>query len=164
MTHVPKNPKALCCNLSRDQLSLQCSSGYRGNLGILSFPEQTLSQSSRSSSLPICTSRVPWFYKAQGSWLFLLRTFAVVQSLSRVRLFVTPWTAARQASLSFTISWNLLTFSWWCHPTILSCESPLSFCPQSLPASECIPISQLFASGGQSVGASASASVLPINI
>ena len=48
-----------------------------------------------------------------------------VQSLSHVRLFVTPWTAARQASLSFTISWfcsNSRPLSWWCHPTISSCR------------------------------------------
>ena len=52
----------------------------------------------------------------------------------------------------------------WCHPAISSSVVPFSFCPQSLPASESFLMSQLFASGGQSIGASASASVLSMNI
>ena len=51
----------------------------------------------------------------------------------------------------------------WCHPAILSSVVPFSSCPQSLPASESFPMSQLFAWGGQSTGVSASASVLPTN-
>ena len=51
--------------------------------------------------------------------------------------------------------------SWWCHPTILSSVIPFSSCPQSLPASECFPISQLFTWGGQSTGVSALAWFLP---
>ena len=53
--------------------------------------------------------------------------------------------------------------SWWCHPAISSFVIPFSSCPQSLPASESFPMSQLFAWGGQSIGVSASASVLPMN-
>ena len=53
--------------------------------------------------------------------------------------------------------------SQWCHPTISSSVVPFSSCPQSLPASGSSPVSQLFAWGGQSVGVSASASVLPMN-
>ena len=53
--------------------------------------------------------------------------------------------------------------SQWCHPTISSSVIPFSSCPQSLPASRSFPMSQLFASGGQSIGVSASASVLPMN-
>ena len=52
----------------------------------------------------------------------------------------------------------------WCHPAISSSVTPFSSCPQSLPASESFPMSQLFAWGGQSTGVSASASVLPVNI
>ena len=52
----------------------------------------------------------------------------------------------------------------WCHLTISSSVVPFSSCPQSLPVSESFPISQLFAWDGQSIGASASASVLPMNI
>ena len=53
--------------------------------------------------------------------------------------------------------------SWWCHPTISSSVVPFSSCPQSFPASGSFQISQLFASGGQSIGVSASTSVLPMN-
>ena len=51
----------------------------------------------------------------------------------------------------------------WCHPAISSSVVPFSSCPQSLPASESFPMSQLFAWGGQTIGISASASVLPMN-
>ena len=190
----------------------------------------------------------------------------VVQSLSHVPLFVTPWTEACQAPLSTTISWSLFIFtsiestmlsnhlilccplllltsicpsirvfsselavhirwpkywsfsfsllyglsplymtislvqfshsvmsdylqphglqharlpcpsptpgaysnscplSWWCHPTISFSVIPFSSCLQSFPASGAFQMSQFFASGGQSIGVSASASVLPMNI
>ena len=151
--------------------------------------------------------------------------FSSVQSLGHVRLFVTPWIAACQASLSITnsnlcplsrwchpiISSSVIPFSsclqsfpasvqfshsvmsdsfqphelqharpscpsptpgvhskshpssQWCHPAISSSVIPFSSCPQSLPASESFPMSQLFAWGGQSIGVSASTSVLPKN-
>ena len=54
--------------------------------------------------------------------------------------------------------------SWWCHPTISSSVIPFSSCPQSFPASGSFQMSQLFASDGQSIGVSASTSVLPMNI
>ena len=54
--------------------------------------------------------------------------------------------------------------SQWCHPTISSSVARFSPCPQSFPASGSFPVSQLFASGGQNIGASALASVLPMNI
>ena len=56
------------------------------------------------------------------------------------------------------------TLSWWCHPTILSSVVPFSSCLQSFPASGSFWVSQLTPSGGQSIGVSASASVLPVNI
>ena len=59
---------------------------------------------------------------------------------------------------------NSCPLSWWCHLTILSSVTPFSSCPQSFPASGSFPMSWLFASGDQSIGASASASVLPMNI
>ena len=58
---------------------------------------------------------------------------------------------------------NSCPSSQWCHPTISSCVIPFSSCPQSFPASGSFPMSQLFASGGQSIAVSASASVLPMN-
>ena len=59
---------------------------------------------------------------------------------------------------------NSCPLSWWCHPTISSSASSFSFCLQSFPASGSFPMSQLFTSDGQSIGASASVSVLPMNI
>ena len=58
---------------------------------------------------------------------------------------------------------NLCPFSCWCHPTISSSVIPFSSCLQSFPESRSFPVSQLFATGGQSIGASASSSVLPMN-
>ena len=78
----------------------------------------------------------------------------------------TPWNTARQASLSNINSWsspNLCPLSLWCHPTISSSVVPFSSCLQSSPASESFQMSQLFASGGQSIGVSALTSVLPMN-
>ena len=80
----------------------------------------------------------------------------------------TLWTAARQVSLSFTISQSLLKLmsSELVMPSnhLLLCHPPFSFYPQSCPALKSFPMSQFFALGGQSVGASVSASVLPVNI
>ena len=59
---------------------------------------------------------------------------------------------------------NSCPLCWWCHPTISSSLIPLSFCLQSFPASGSFPVSQFFASGGQSIRALASASVLSMNI
>ena len=89
----------------------------------------------------------------------------VVQLLSHVPFFGTPQTAACQASLSFSIPQNLLKsypLSQWCHPTISSSVVPFSSCLQSFSASGSFPMSLLFASGSQSIGASAS--ILPVNI
>ena len=91
----------------------------------------------------------------------------VFQSLGHVQLFVTPWTAARQAPLSFTISWSLLRSM--SIKSVMPSNHPILCCSfvlwlQSFPASGSFPRSQLFASGGQNIGVSASASVLPVNI
>ena len=59
---------------------------------------------------------------------------------------------------------NSCPLSWWCHPTISSSVVPFSSCLQSFSASRSFPLSQFFASGGQSIGASASTSVIPVNI
>ena len=108
---------------------------------------------------------------ALSSWntlpeYYIMKTLAVVvlQLLSHILLFMTPWTAAHQASMSFNIPRvcsNSCPLSWWCHPTISS--SFVSFsCPQFFPASGSFPTSCLFTSGGQCIGASASASALLI--
>ena len=91
----------------------------------------------------------------------------VVHLLSCVWLFVTPWTAACQASLSFTVSQSLLKFMYIesVMPSnhLILCLT-LSSCLQSFPASGSFPKSRLSVSGGQSIGASAWASTLPVNI
>ena len=90
-----------------------------------------------------------------------------VESIHHVWLFGTPWTVACQASLSITKPWSPskpTSLSQWCHPTISPSVIPFSSCPQSFSASGSFQMSQLFASGGQSIGASASTSVLPMNI
>ena len=91
----------------------------------------------------------------------------VFQSLSHVLSFAIPWTAAHQASLSFTISQSLFK--------LMSIESvmlsnhhilcnPLLLLPSIFPRSGSFPVSHFFPPGGQSIGASASTSVLPMNI
>ena len=89
-----------------------------------------------------------------------------VWSLSSVRVFATPWTTAHQASLSITNSRSLLKLmsieSVMPSNHLILC-SPFSHL-QPFPASGSFPMSQFFTSGGRSIGASASASVLPMNI
>ena len=91
----------------------------------------------------------------------------VVQLLSHAWLLAAPWTAACQAFLSFTVSWSLLKLMSielvMLSNHLILCR-PLPSCPQSLPASGSFPMSPFFTSGGQSIGASASASVLPMSI
>ena len=101
---------------------------------------------------------VPWFSSK----------FSSVQSLSCVRLFVTPWTvySTRLPCTSPTpgVYSNSRPSRRWCHPTILSSVIPFSSRLQSFLASGSLQMSQFFTSGGQSIGVSASASVLPMNI
>ena len=94
-----------------------------------------------------------------------VRAISSVQLLSRVPLFATPWTAAHQASLSITtprVYSNSCPLSRWCHPTISSSVIPFSWL-QSFPTSESFKMSQLFTSGGQSIGVLASTWVLALN-
>ena len=82
----------------------------------------------------------------------------IVQSLSHVQLFVTPWTAAHQSSLSFSISLSFLkltSIESVMHPTISSSVIPFSSCLQFLAASGSFLMSQVFASGSQNIGVSA---------
>ena len=110
------------------------------------------------------------FPSSHWLWLLSWTTGAVVQLLSHVDS-VTPWTAAHQASLPSTISWSLLRLMSieLMMPSnhlilCLSTFSTFSSRPQPFPASGSFSMNWFFASGGQSIGASASASVLPVNI
>ena len=67
-------------------------------------------------------------------------------------------------SLSLGVCSNSCPLCWWYHPTISSSILPFSSCLQSFPASRSFQMSQFFTSGGQSIGVSASAAVLPVNI
>ena len=92
--------------------------------------------------------------------------FSLVQSLSCVRLFVTPWTVACQASLSITNSWSLLKLM---SIELVISSNHLILCqplllPSIFPSIMTFPMSQFFTSGSQSIEVSASASVVPMNI
>ena len=101
-------------------------------------------------------------------WMFPYRirlVVVIVQLLSCVRFFATPWTAACQLpcpSLFPGFSSNSCPLYQWWHPIISSSVAPFSSCLQSFPASGSFSVSWLSPSGGQSIGASAS--VLPMNI
>ena len=103
------------------------------------------------------------------SVFFVCWPISSVQLLSHVWLFVTPWVAAFKASLSITNSWSLLKFMFI--ESVMPSNHLIPHCPLLLPPSifpsiRVFKMSQFFASGGQSIGASASASasVLPMNI
>ena len=117
-----------------------------------------------SLSLSLYWSRNSFCNRYFPKWSFCLGKI-VVQLLSCVRLFVTPWMAACQASLSFTVSWSLVKLMsidlvMLFNHHILCC--PLLHLP-SFPSSGSFAMSQFFATGGQRIGASVSASVLPMN-
>ena len=105
----------------------------------------------------------------QSSILIYVMVFSSVQFSSVTQscpTLCTPWTTVRQTSLAITNSRSLhksCLSSWWCHSTISSSVVLFSSCPQSFPASGSFQLSQLFTSGGQSIGFSASASVLLMN-
>ena len=128
----------------RYSLAIYNQNDHRGNNGLISWFDYLVFLCFRSCSVQ----------------------FSSLQSLSHVRIFATPWIAACQASLSITtpgVHSNSGPSSRWCHPAISSSVVPFSSCPQPLPASECFPMSQLFAWGGQSTRVSALASLLPKN-
>ena len=104
------------------------------------------------------------FHKTERKKLYnSFKTVVVVQLPGHVWLFVTPQPATHQTSLSLTfprICPSSCPLNWWCHPTISSSITLFFFCLQSFQASGSFPMSQLFTLGGQSIGYSASASVL----
>ena len=98
--------------------------------------------------------------------MLLLNNFVICCCCSVAKLCPTLCNPMDCSLPGFSVLHYLLKFaqtqSRWCHPTISSSAAPFSFCLQSFPASGSVPTNQLFASGGQSIGASAS--ILPINI
>ena len=99
--------------------------------------------------------------------LFSVVVVVVFLLFSHDWLFMTPWTAARQASLSFTISQSLLklmSIESVMPPNHLVLCHPLLLLSSIFPSIRVLSVSRLFTAGGQSIGASASASVIPMNI
>ena len=104
-------------------------------------------------------------------WVSVFHAFSSVQFSCSVMSNSLQTHGLQLARLSITrpsptprVNSNSCPLSQWCHPTISSSVVPFSSHLQSFPASGSFPISQFFTSGGQSIGASASASVLPMNI
>ena len=122
---------------------------------------------SRNTTLMYCLkiNKYKCIYHIHQKVRGIVISISSVQSLSRVWLFATPWNTACQASLSTPRAYsNSCPLSRWFHPTVSSSVILFSSCLQLFPASGSFPMSQFFASGGQSIGVSASASVLPMNI
>ena len=108
-----------------------------------------------------------WFKVIVEVWWLMDQHICCCSALTHVRCFATQWTAASRGFLSFTISWSLLKLMFVelvIPPTISFSLAPFSSCPQSFSASGSFPVSQLFTSGGQRIGASALTSVLPMKI
>ena len=164
-----------CCTQHTSKFG-KLSSGHRTGKGQFSFQSQrkvmpknveTTAQlhssqfrtSFESFLQPMRHSPILMIFPRSCIIILALPVLFTVQWLSHVHVFATPWTAARQASLSFTISWSLLRLM-----SISSSVTHFSSCPQSFPTSGSFPVSRLFTSGSQRIGASASASVLPMNI
>ena len=120
-------------------------------------------------ALPAISSPNPWLWKL---FCFLSLCFCIFYSVQFNRSVM--FDSLRPHGLQHTsppcpsptpgVHSNSCPLSQWCHPTISSSVVPFSSCPKSFPASGSFPMSQFFASGGQSTGVSASASVLSMNI
>ena len=154
-----------------------CICGLPTHQGIVSLKTQTwlwLPVLNTSNSTDVCC----WSWPSQGSRSFLQCQTHAHWASSNLRL---PLRAAVSLFLLFSyqvVSDSLLPcpspspgicpsscpLNWCCHPTISSSVALFSSCPQSFPASGSFPMSRLFTSGGQNIGASASASFLPMNI
>ena len=119
------------------------------------------------SYISLLRKNTQWGKDSLSNKCCMENAFSSVQSFSHVRLFVThglqhirlPCPSPTPGTCS-----NSYPSSQWCHPTISSSVVPFSSCLQPFPASGSFPVSQFFPSGGQSIGVSASASVLPMNI
>ena len=134
----------------------------------VTFIIHLLSSEFQYEILPV-NKKIPW-KRVSIHWKNpsgTVNQFSSVQSLSCVWLFATPWLQHARLSHPSPISRaysNSCPLCWWCHPTISSSVIPFFSLLQSYPASGSFPMSRFFTSGGQSIGVSTSASVLPMNI
>ena len=112
--------------------------------------------------LVIWKTLVQWVMQVISRLSYFIQFSSVAQSCL---ILCEPMQHARSPCPSPTpgVYSNSWPASWWCHPAISSSVVPVSSCPLSFPASGSFPVGQLFASGGQSIGVSASVSVLPMN-
>ena len=133
-----------------------CDTSFSGRAG----PSETLSVTAEEFVRRMCFWRIVFILVCIFKCYLLFSHSAVSNSLQSHEL---QHTRLPCPSPTPRVCTNSCPLSWWCHPTISSCH-PLSSCLQSLSVSESFPVSQLFTSGGQSIGASGLASVLPMNI
>ena len=119
----------------------------------------------------ICSNMIEIITLSEGSqiekdkyMISLICCCSVAQLCPTLQPHALQHTRLHCPSPSLGVCSNLCPLNWWCHLAISSSVIPFSSCPQSYPAWGSFLMSQLFISGGQSIGASASASVLPVNI
>ena len=111
-----------------------------------------------------------WILKSEWRLFYEMVIVIISVQFSRSIVFNSLWPHELQHTrlpcplASTKVGSNSCSLSQWWQPTISSSVTPFSSCPQCFPASGSFPISRLFTSGGQSIGASASASVFPMNI
>ena len=112
-------------------------------------------------SYQFCKYQSPWGSFSSASFSSVQFSHSVMSDSLRLH----EWQHARPPCPSSTprVYPNPCPLSQWCHPTVSSSVIPFSSCPQSFPASGSFQMNQLFTSGGQSIGVSASTSVLPMN-
>ena len=111
----------------------------------------------RTNLTPLCTSPI------LSSLFYCLIQFSHSVMSDSLRLHGLQHAKPPCPSPTPRVHPNSCPLSWWCHPTVSSSVVPFSSCPQSFPASGSLQMSQLFTSGGQSFGVSASTLVLPVN-
>ena len=118
----------------------------------------------RISFPSLTTERWVEFLELYHRFSFISVQFSSVSQLYLTVTLYTGHTSLPCPSPSPGVCSNSCPSNWWCHPTISSSVVLFSSCLQSFPASGSFPVSQFFTSGGQSIGVSASTSVLPMNI
>ena len=163
MTSIAYNPKIFTNIYPDDELNMKTLTILKDTfymclkiISLIHFP----------NLFPICSTTVSIFQITQSNPYHYI-VVAIVQSLSHVWLFATPWTAHTRLPWASSTPWacsNSCPLNQWCHPTIASSVVRFSSCLQSFPASGSFLMSQLFILGGLSIGASVLASVLLMNI
>ena len=121
------------------------------------FP--ALKTSAQCLERTVCSTPICWM----SEWVFSSVQFSCLVMSESLRPHESQHARPPCPSPTPGVHSNSRPSSRWCHPAISSSVDPFSSCPQSLPASESFPMSQLFTWGGQSIGVSASASVLPMD-